>query len=44
MPEPSPTPHSGQVRTLSFQEFSITFDEPIRPEALSAWINVIKTC
>lgn len=44
LPEPSATPHSGQVRTLSFQALSLTFDEPIRPEALSVWIQAIKAC
>jgi len=44
VPEPSATPHVGQVRTLHFQEISLTFDEPIRPEALSVWIQAIKAC
>ncbi|MEJ2407403.1 MAG: hypothetical protein P8171_24635 [Candidatus Thiodiazotropha sp.] len=39
----APAP-SGEARALSVQGVSLTFERPIGSEALSAWIQVIKSC
>jgi hypothetical protein len=38
------TAPSGEVRALSVQGVSLTFEHPIGSEALSAWIRMIKSC
>jgi hypothetical protein len=40
----TPQQLSGRIRTLSFQGLALTFEEPIHPEVLAAWMQVIKTC
>ncbi|MEJ2422889.1 MAG: hypothetical protein P8101_00300 [Candidatus Thiodiazotropha sp.] len=38
------TSPSGEVRALSVQGVSLTFERPIGSEALLAWVRVIKSC
>jgi hypothetical protein len=37
-------PVFGRISTLNFHGLALTFEEPINPESLPAWIQVLKTC